>query len=66
MARRILPIPNARRQFEEEFGRYLRSLRWPRSGRKRGRDLDGGGVPVEPNKPPSLEGGAAAALEFDD
>ena len=33
---------------------------------KRGRDLDDGGVPVEPNKPRNLEGGAAAALEFDE
>jgi hypothetical protein len=36
--------------------------------RKRGRDLDDGGLPmpVEPNRPPNLSGGAAAALEFDD
>jgi hypothetical protein len=34
--------------------------------RKRNRDLDDGGVPVEPNKPRNLEGGAAAALDFDD
>ena len=32
----------------------------------RRRDLDDGGVPVEPNKPKNLSGGAAAALEFDD
>jgi hypothetical protein len=40
----------------------------PRPGgkRKRKRDLDDGGVPVEPNRPRNLEGGAAAALEFDD
>ena len=39
-----------------------------RSRRRRGRrkDLDDGGVPVEPNKPKNLSGGAAAALEFDD
>lgn len=36
-----------------------------RRRRKRGRDLDDGGVPVEPNNPRNLEGGAAAALEFD-
>jgi hypothetical protein len=36
--------------------------------RRRGRrkDLDDGGVPVEPNKPKNLSGGAAAALEFED
>ena len=36
--------------------------------RRRGRrkDLDEGGVPVQPNKPMNLSGGAAAALEFDD
>jgi len=34
--------------------------------RRRDRDLDDGGVPVEPNRPRGLSGGAAAALEFDD
>jgi hypothetical protein len=34
--------------------------------RKRDRDLDDGGVLVEPDKPRNLSGGAAAALEFDD
>jgi hypothetical protein len=34
--------------------------------RKRDRDMDDGGVPVEPNSPRGLSGGAAAALEFDD
>jgi hypothetical protein len=34
--------------------------------RKRGKDLDDGGVPVEPNRPRNLSGGAAAALEFED
>lgn len=32
---------------------------------KRDKD-DDGGVPVEPNKPNTLSGGAAAELEFDD
>jgi len=32
---------------------------------KRGRNPEDGGVPVEPDKPRGLEGGAAAALEFD-
>ena len=30
------------------------------------KDLEDGGVPVEPDKPKNLSGGAAAALEFDD
>ena len=37
-----------------------------RNRRGRRKDLDDGGVPVEPNKPRNLSGGAAAALEFDD
>lgn len=39
-----------------------------RRRRRRGRrkDLDDGGVLVEPNKPKNLSGGAAAALEFED
>jgi hypothetical protein len=46
--------------------------RMPRSpGRRRGPERrfpkhpDAGGVPVEPNRPNHLSGGAAAALEFD-
>jgi hypothetical protein len=38
----------------------------PRRRRKRDKDTDEGGVPVEPNKPNTLSGGAAAELEFDD
>jgi hypothetical protein len=48
------------------YARFLRGPGWPRLRRKRDRDLDDGGVPVEPDKPRNLEGGAAAALEFDD
>ncbi len=49
----------------------LRLAAWSESQEKRRRrrrrkDLDDGGVPVEPNKPKNLTGGAAAALEFDD
>jgi hypothetical protein len=36
----------------------------PRRGRRK--DLDDGGVPVEPNRPKNLSGGAAAALEYED
>jgi len=31
----------------------------------RGKDKDSGGVPVEPDRPNTLSGGAAAPLEFD-
>lgn len=34
--------------------------------RRRGKDFDDGCVPVEPNSPKTLSGGAAAALEFDE
>jgi hypothetical protein len=34
--------------------------------RRRGKDFDDGGVPVGPDKPKNLSGGAAAALEFDE
>ena len=47
----------------------MRGRNRPRRGRnrpKRDRDPDHGGVPVDPNKPRGLQGGAAAALEFDD
>ena len=37
-----------------------------RRRRRRRKDLDEGGVPVEPNKPHNLSGGAAANLEFED
>ena len=34
--------------------------------RRKDKDPDRGGVPVEPNRPNTLSGGAAAALEFRD
>ena len=46
------------------FAAYLGNL--GRHRRKGGKDLDDGGVPVEPNRPSTLSGGAAAELEFDD
>jgi hypothetical protein len=33
--------------------------------RRKGKDPDRGGVPVEPNRPNTLSGGAAAPLEFE-
>ena len=48
----------------------LQALAWLDAQRKRrrrrGKDLEDGGVPVAPDKPKNLTGGAAAALEFDD
>ena len=40
---------------------FLKSRR-----RKRDKDNEDGGVPVVPNRPNTLSGGAAAELEFDD
>lgn len=34
--------------------------------RRPGKKPEDGGVPVEPNRPNTLSGGAAAALEFDE
>jgi hypothetical protein len=34
--------------------------------RRRRKGEEPGGVPVEPNRPSTLSGGAAAALEFDE
>ncbi|HYD37461.1 MAG TPA: hypothetical protein VEA60_07600 [Allosphingosinicella sp.] len=39
----------------------------PSPKKRRGkRDPDEGGVPVEPDRPKTLSGGAAAALDFED
>ena len=74
-----MPRANVPDLIEQEVRRALRGI--PRPWRdtvadqilgrrkrlgKSGRDPDDGGVPVEPNKPRGLEGGAAAPLEFDD
>jgi hypothetical protein len=37
-----------------------------RRKRKPGKDNDRGGVPVEPDRPQNLTGGAAAELDFED
>ena len=49
----------------------LQMAKWAQAQERRRRprrrkDLDEGGVPVEPDKPKNLSGGAAAALEFED
>jgi hypothetical protein len=65
MVRRVLPIPDPRAQLRRGFEARLSYFR--KRGPRRDRDLDDGGVPVEPGRPRDLSGGAAAAaLEFDD
>jgi hypothetical protein len=58
------------RSFTPGFAAAALALALQRLGRGRNkgkpRDRDRGGVPVEPNRPNTLTGGAAAALEFDD
>jgi hypothetical protein len=45
---------------------FLAALHRALTPRKRGKDPDAGGVPVEPDRPSTLSGGAAAPLEFDE
>ena len=47
------------------MGAYLKGLE-ARKRRRKGKGEGGELVPVEPDKPKSLSGGAAAALEFDE
>jgi len=59
--RRRPTLPGRSSIWDNLLPAYLRSRR-----KKRGPDLEDGGVPVEPNRPKDMSGGAAAALEFDD
>ena len=71
-------FPDPFRAHRKHGGRHrfnLDMLAWSQAQEERRRrrqkpnrrkDLDDGGVPVEPDKPRNLSGGAAAALEFDD
>ncbi len=68
-----MPFPDPFRPHRKHGRGYvfnLHMLAWieaqEKRQRRRRKDLDEGGVPVEPNKPKNLSGGAAAALEFDD
>ena len=72
-----MPFPDPFRMHRKHglgHGIALHILAWSEAQEKRrrrrrarrGKDLDDGGVPVEPNKPKNLSGGAAAALEFED
>ena len=66
-----MPFPNpfrAHRKHDHRHSFNLEALAWQARKKRprRPKDLDEGGVPVEPNRPKNLSGGAAAALEFED
>ena len=54
------------RSFTPGFARTAWIDALGRGKRKPKQDKDSGGVPVEPDRPRNLSGGAAAALEYDD
>lgn len=65
----LMPTPN----FPPRMPRRNTGLAWlawveamKRRKPKPGKDNDRGGVPVEPNRPNTLTGGAAAELDFED
>ena len=60
------PPRHRRRPFAAGFPAHLWMEAASRKKRKPGKDLDDGGVPVEPDRPRNLTGGAAAELEFRD
>ena len=60
------PLPPWHNFPRRRGSRRLDFAKWFVERRPRPRDLDQGGVPVEPNRPNNLSGGAAAELEFDD
>jgi len=59
--------PSARVRIQRSFGTAA-YLAWLKSmdRRRKSTDKDEGGVPVEPDRPLNLSGGAADALEYDD
>jgi hypothetical protein len=57
-------VAGGRLKFSFDTLRKSPFLRRKRS--RRGDDPEDGGVPVEPDRPNTLSGGAAAALEFDE
>ncbi|HEY0311456.1 MAG TPA: hypothetical protein VGC56_03080 [Allosphingosinicella sp.] len=67
--RHSLPRP-PRSTFERPFKRAFHlatlALAAMLQRRRRDKDPDQSGVPVEPNRPNTLSGGAGAALEFDE
>ena len=69
--RRFVDVPRAeqvRRSREDILAeKILRSAKGKRPPRRKpGKGMGGEPVPVEPNRPNNLSGGAAAALEFDE
>ena len=52
----------SRRPFKMSMLAWIMAQKRRRPGKK----FDDGGVPVEPNRPNTLTGGAAAPLEFDE
>ncbi len=65
MARPNFPTLRVRTQRARGTAYYMG---WLRSidHRPKGKDKDSGGLPVEPDRPRNLSGGAAEALEYDD
>ena len=53
------------RSFTPGFDLLRKSPFLRRKRRRKGEDPDEGGVPAVPDRPSTLSGGAAAALEFD-
>jgi hypothetical protein len=63
LPKRKLRRPAGRRS---GFDALLRSPFLRRTRGRRGSDPEDGGVPVEPDRPNTLSGGAAAALDFEE
>lgn len=65
MARPKFPTSRVRTQRARGTASYIA---WLRSidHRPKPKDKDSGGLPVEPDRPLNLSGGAAEALEYDD
>ena len=69
MGRRMpLPDPTGRMRTPRRRPRNLIPdwMKFALLRRRRDKDLEEGGVPVEPNRPNTLSGGAAAPLEYDE
>ena len=58
-----MPFP---RGFALHFRAYVTAIRRPDRKRPKRRGGEGELMPVEPDRPNTLSGGAAAALEFDE
>ncbi|MDB5669028.1 MAG: hypothetical protein JWL74_1978 [Alphaproteobacteria bacterium] len=62
-----MPIPDipSRRPRRVSWHALAAALSANRKGRRPGKAPDAGGVPVEPDRPLDLSGGAAAPLDFE-